>query len=97
MNPIGAEHPDFLSQEPTPVESQAHQPVDYRLPDAVVEQLMSIPGVDGVWIEYGEDHKPEVVLHITNAKALSSLPTVIQGLVVRPRVVGEPIKAYPAR
>jgi hypothetical protein len=93
MSQGSADPPDFLSQDPAPVgaqqEERAAGPV---LPDAVVSRLMAIPGVDGVWIEKASDGRDEVVVYVTDAQALTRLPTTLQGLVVRPRV-GEPIKA----
>jgi hypothetical protein len=92
MSSSSVDPPDFLSQDPAPAGAEQEAAGSPVLPEAVVSKLMAIPGVDGVWIEKASDGRSEVVIYVTDAQALSRLPTIVQGLVVRPQV-GEPIKA----
>lgn len=88
---------DFLAQDPQPVTAAdaaaaaAQDPAD-RLPQALVDQLMLLRGVDGVWIEREASGQRVVVLHYTPAGPAPHLPTHVHGLPTR-IVGGEPIRA----
>jgi hypothetical protein len=85
---------DFLKQDPEQVSpaTRAQPRSTFVLPKTVVDRLMSIDGVDGVWIEARTDGSHEVVIYVTKPSALDRLPTRVEGLPVRPQL-GEPIKA----
>ena len=86
---------DFLASEPAPVGAQAAESPGAaadRLPQAVVDELMRIPGVDGVWIEREASGRRVVVLHYTPGGAATHLPSRVRGLPTR-IVGGEPIRA----
>lgn len=86
---------DFLASEPVPVIGQAAAPSGAgadSLPKAVVDRLMCIPGVDGVWIEKDASGQRVVVLHYTPGGAKTHLPSTVEGLPTR-IVGGEPIRA----
>lgn len=85
---------DFLAGDPQPVNggsNAAEDPQD-RLPPAVVDRLMGLAGVDGVWIERDAAGQRHVVLHYTPKGSTAHLPGTVQGLPVRV-VGGEPIRA----
>jgi len=89
---------DFLQGAPAPAEATDGAPEGAasaadRLPDAVVEALMALPGVDGVWIER-DGAERVVVLHHTPGGPAPHLPARVEGLAVR-IVGGEPIRAQP--
>lgn len=86
---------DFLSGEPAPVDPTRSRPEDRadRLPADVVERLMGLPGVDGVWIEREPDGSRVVVLHYTPKGPAPHLPRQVNGMPTR-IVGGEPIRAY---
>ncbi|MDR6859870.1 hypothetical protein [Variovorax guangxiensis] len=87
---------DFLQTEPVPVTSRPASPtVDAqdRLPQGVVDRLMKIPGVDGVWVERDAQGKRFVVLHYTPKGPARNLPSSVEGLPTR-IVGGEPIRAF---
>ncbi len=91
--PPGA--PDFLASEPVPVIGQPAPSPDAAadsLPKAVVDKLMGIAGVDGVWIERDASGQRVVVLHYTPGGAKTHLPGTVEGLPTR-IVGGEPIRA----
>lgn len=87
---------DFLQGEPQPVDATAadsgtaEEAAD-RLPEAVVERLMSLAGVDGVWVERAATGRV-VVLHYTPGGPAPHLPATVEGMPVRV-VGGEPIRA----
>lgn len=87
---------DFLQGAPQPVDpaapgaGAAEEEAD-RLPPAVVERLMALPGVDGVWVERTATGRV-VVLHHTPGGPAAHLPATVEGLPVR-IVGGEPIRA----
>lgn len=86
---------DFLGSDPLPVTRQATGAPGAaadRLPKAVVDKLMGIAGVDGVWIERDASGQRVVVLHYTPKGATSHLPSTVAGLPTR-IVGGEPIRA----
>lgn len=86
---------DFLASEPVPVTGQpaaSAKPAAAQLPQAVVNKLMRIPGIDGVWIERDAGGQSVVVLHYTPGGATTHLPRQVQGLPTR-IVGGEPIRA----
>jgi len=86
---------DFLASEPVPVIRQAAAPSGAgadTLPKAVVERLMSLAGVDGVWIEKDASGQRVVVLHYTPGGSKAHLPSTVEGLPTRV-VGGEPIRA----
>lgn len=86
---------DFLASEPVPVIGQPAPSPDAaadRLPKAAVDNLMRIPGVDGVWIERDANGQRVVVLHYTPGGATTHLPSIVEGLPTR-IVGGEPIRA----
>lgn len=86
---------DFLASDPVPVTgpgaSPAGDPAD-RLPQALIDQLMLLRGVDGVWIEREASGQRVVVLHYTPGGEAPHLPTSVQGMPTR-IVGGEPIRA----
>jgi hypothetical protein len=85
---------DFLAGAPEPVAAgaqPAEDPLD-QLPAAVVDQLMQLPGVDGVWIERDAAGRRQVVLHYTPQGSTAHLPRSVHGLTTRV-VGGEPIRA----
>lgn len=87
--------PDFFGSEPVPVTRQAAQSrgaVADRLPQAVVDKLMSLAGVDGVWIERDASGQRVVVLHYTPKGVKAHLPEAVEGMPTR-IVGGEPIRA----
>ena len=86
---------EFLGAEPAPVTAQAAESPGAaadRLPQAVVDELMRIPGVDGVWIERAASGRRVVVLHYTPGGSAAHLPSRVHGLPTRV-VGGEPIRA----
>ena len=94
VHPLPPESLDFLQAAPVPVRSTpaaAQNPAD-RLPQAVVEQLMRLPGIDGVWVEREPTGERVVVLHYTPRGSSSQLPKKVHGLKTR-IVGGEPIRA----
>jgi hypothetical protein len=82
---------DFLAAEPAPVTRHPAPDAD-RLPQATTDQLMRIPGIDGVWIERDAGGRRVVVLHYTPGGATTHLPGTVEGLPTR-IVGGEPIRA----
>lgn len=91
-SPIGSL--DFLQGDPQPAgagPAPAEDPAD-RLPQAVVDQVMRLPGVDGVWIERDAAGRRHVVLHYTPQGPTGHLPRTVHGLPTRV-VGGEPIRA----
>lgn len=87
---------DFLQTDPAPVTGQPAPPkvnTEDRLPQAVVDRLMKISGVDGVWIEHDAQGKRVVVLHYTPKGPAKKLPSSVEGLPTR-IVGGEPIRAF---
>lgn len=86
---------DFLASEPVPVIGQSAASPNAAtdsLPKGVVDDLMRIPGVDGVWIERDANGQRVVVLHYTPGGATAHLPSTVKGLPTR-IVGGEPIRA----
>lgn len=86
---------DFLASEPEPVIGQPMPTSDAAadvLPKAVVDRLMRMPGVDGVWIERELNGRRVVVLHYTPGGTTAHLPRTVEGLPTR-MVGGEPIRA----
>jgi hypothetical protein len=86
---------DFLTSDPVPVTDPGTGVVDDaadRLPQALIDQLMLLRGVDGVWIERDVLGQRVVVLHYTPGGAALHLPTSVQGMPTR-IVGGEPIRA----
>ena len=85
---------DFLQGEPEPVQpgsSTTPDPADL-LPQAVAEQLMTLDGIDGTWIERDARGQRVVVLHYSKPGRPTHLPAIAHGLPVRV-VGGEPIRA----
>ena len=86
---------DFLDTDPLPVTrqvaGQGGAAAD-RLPQAVVDKLMGMAGVDGVWIERDASGQRVVVLHYSPKGATAHLPRTVEGLPTR-IVGGEPIRA----
>ena len=85
---------DFLHGAPEPVVPAPAVPDDPadRLPQAVIEELMRLPGVDGVWVEREARGARVVVLHYTPKGSTAHLPRTVHGLPTRV-VGGEPIRA----
>ncbi|MBS0392511.1 MAG: hypothetical protein JSS19_04830 [Proteobacteria bacterium] len=86
---------DFLDLPPLPVTRQAAGVAGGaadRLPQAVIDKVMGIPGVDGVWIERDAAGQRVVVLHYTPRGSRAHLPATVAGLPTR-IVGGEPIRA----
>ena len=95
MSNLPPDLPDFLGSEPVPVSRQAAQSQGAaagRLPQAVVDKLMRIGGVDGVWIERDASGQGVVVLHYTPKGPKAHLPSTVEGMPTR-IVGGEPIRA----
>ena len=85
---------NFLQGAPAPVgtaPAAADDPAD-RLPQAVVDQLMRLPGIDGVWVERDGRGGRVVVLHYTPKGPTAHLPKTVHGMPTR-IVGGEPIRA----
>ena len=85
---------DFLKGGPSkPVSDQTPSSSnEMQLPQDVVDAVMRIPGIDGVWIERGADKTHVVVLHYTTPGPTDHLPRTVFGLTTR-IVGGEPIRA----
>jgi hypothetical protein len=85
---------DFLSDAPAPAVPMPEVPEDPadRLPQSVVDQMMRLPGVDGVWVERESSGVRVVVLHYTPQGPTGHLPKTVHGLPTR-IVGGEPIRA----
>jgi hypothetical protein len=84
---------DFLQVPPAPVTGSSASPIaEDRLPQGVVDKLMQISGVDGVWIERDAQGERVVVLHYTPKGPVTHLPSRVEGLPTR-IVGGEPIRA----
>jgi hypothetical protein len=92
----------FLDKQPEPV-ARTPQPVARpatsstgpeldRLPQQVVDQLMCLKGVDGVWIERNDDGQRVVVIHYNQCSPAAQAPHRVEGLPTRV-VGGEPIRA----
>jgi len=84
---------DFLKRDPTPVVPEPARGTEAdQLPQAVIDRLMRLDGVDGVWIEREPDGHRVVVLHYSRPGPAAHLPS--QVLDMPTRVVGhEPIRA----
>lgn len=86
---------DFLALDPVPVSGHPAGTADdsaNRLPQAVIDELMRLRGVDGVWVERDSSGQRVVVLHYTPRGAASHLPRSVKGMPTRV-VGGEPIRA----
>lgn len=86
---------DFLASEPVPVIGQpaaAPGAAADSLPKAVVDRLMRLPGVDGVWIELDARGQRVVILHYTPSGTTAHLPSTVEGLPTH-IVGGKPIRA----
>ena len=85
---------DFLQDSPAPVVPAPAVPDDPadRLPQTVIEELMRLPGVDGVWVERDARGARVVVLHYTPKGSTAHLPKTVHGLPTK-IVGGEPIRA----
>ena len=86
---------DFLDSDPLPVTRQAGGGTAVaadRLPQVVIDRLMGIAGVDGVWIERDAGGQRVVVLHYTPRGSRAHLPATVEGMPTR-IVGGEPIRA----
>lgn len=91
---LSPESLDFLASDPVPVTGPGAPADDAadRLPQALIDQLMLLRGVDGVWIEREATGQRVVVLHYTPGGAAPHLPRSVQGMPTR-IVGGEPIRA----
>ena len=86
---------DFLASDPVPVTRHTAGPLDGgadRLPQTVIDSLMGIAGVDGVWVERDATGQRVVVLHYTPKGPRTHLPSAVDGLPTR-IVGGGPIRA----
>ena len=85
---------DFLLANPQPVVAGAYAipDPDDLLPQREANQLLSIDGVDGAWIERTADGGREVVVHISRPDARARVPASAHGLATR-IVGGRPIRA----
>jgi hypothetical protein len=86
---------DFLKADPVPVGTTPAgpaAPAAPTLPPMVVDDLMRLDGVDGVWVEQDPAGKPIVVLHYSPSGPAPHLPPRVLGMPVRV-VGGEPIRA----
>jgi hypothetical protein len=85
---------DFLNADPVPVEPGEVSAEPARtLPPGVVDDLMRLDGVDGVWVEQDPRGTPVVIVHYSHPGPASHLPTRVLGMPIRV-VGGEPIRAY---
>lgn len=84
---------DFLAKDPVPVSGGAAALAGTdRLPQAVIDSVMALPGVDGMWIEADADGQRVVVIHYTPRRGAAKLPSRVHGLPTR-IVGGRPIRA----
>lgn len=81
---------DFLQGNPKPVGTEQGTAAR-RLSPSTVSSLMEIEGVDGVWVDE-LSQQPKVVIYVTDRKALTKTPAVVEGLPVRIEL-GDPIRA----
>jgi hypothetical protein len=87
---------EFLKTDPVPVRPErAPAPEPDALPRQVVDDLMRIDGIDGVWVEQ-DAGAPVVVLHYSHPGPTAHLPSRVHGMPTR-IVGGEPIRAYGPR
>lgn len=86
---------DFLKGEPEPVQpgTTPSEDTSVRLPQDVIDRLMQLRGVDGVWIERRADGSSIVVLHYTPKGPAPHLPKQVEGMPTR-IIGGEPIRAF---
>ena len=84
--------PDFLQAAPVPVRAGAAPPEDVvdRLPKQVIQELMRIPGIDGVWVER-EASGARSGTALQPRGPTGHLPKAVHGLPTR-IVGGEPIR-----
>ncbi len=81
---------DFLSRPPVPTSgtssSSSREGTDDHLPQATINKLMALRGVDGVWIEMDASGVRHVVLHYSPPGVPSHLPATVDGM--KTRIVG---------
>jgi hypothetical protein len=77
----------FLRGDPAPVGASEPATAGRRLPPAIVDEIMAVPGVLGVWIEASRPGAPEVVVAMQDAAILGQLPPQIDGLPVRAKIM----------
>jgi hypothetical protein len=83
----------FLSQDPEPVTSQP-APAQYRqLQDATTAELMSIPGVEAVWLQLPPIGAETIIVGVRSSDIARKLPASREGLPIEVRVTGG-ITAY---
>lgn len=82
----------FLVGEPTPVRPATGETAKDVLPQALADELLRLPGVEGAWLERDEQGQPFVVLYYARPGHPTHLPTRVNGLPTR-IVGGEPIRA----
>lgn len=73
----------FLDSDPLPVMRQAGglaAAAADKLPQVVIDRLMGIAGVDGVWIERDAGGQRVVVLHYAPKGSRAHLPAMVEGL-----------------
>lgn len=87
---------DFLQADPEPVaaQPQSNEMTPDTLPQATIDELMRLDGVDGVWIERDDAGRDIVVLHYSRPGSPGHLPSRVLGKPTRV-VGGEPIRAQP--
>jgi len=84
---------DFLSRPPAPTSptQSASREREDPLPQATIDKLMALRGVDGVWIEMDASGERTVVLHYSPPGVPGHLPASVDGMKTR-IVGGEPIR-----
>jgi hypothetical protein len=88
---------DFLSGPPAPVVEDLGGPIERpldaeSLPQPVIDRLMGLDGVDGVWMERDSCGERVVVLHYSPSTHPRHLPGQVEGMAVK-IVGGDPIRA----
>ncbi|MBL8329525.1 MAG: hypothetical protein JNJ71_11770 [Rubrivivax sp.] len=87
---------DFLQGDPQPVpvppDEAALEPQGLRLPQAQIDALMAVPGVQGVWVEGADSASAVVVVHVDGSWQPFSVPRTVLGWPVRIHR-GGPIRA----
>lgn len=77
----------FLHADPLPVAPSADdvslEPRGLRLPQSIVDALMALPGVQGVWVEGESEAQAVVVVHVDASWQPYTVPRLVNGWPVR--------------